>query len=462
MNFSFSELRKRHPRFIYHEYKYTLVKDRLRFAFNFEIEPNLHFFPQIEIKGIDKARLNTVGKDVLNNFAFQLGLTEIPSYWKATCSAEIVVNAGKLDEFQQVWWKDLILRGMGEFFFVNQIDFTTPDFLGFKSSQFSAGREKIYTGELDNSRMLVPVAGGKDSALTCKLLKRGNKKILPFCLNPTKAALNIIQTCKIGNPIVANRRIDERLLKLNEMGYLNGHTPFSAYLAFLSAITSILFATQTVLVSNERSSNEGNTQFNGFAINHQYSKSYEFETKFRQYCKKYLCEGLEFSSFLRPLYELQIAKIFSRFPAYFPLFKSCNVGQKTDSWCQKCAKCLFVFTVLYPFVKEEILCKKIFSENLFNQPELITKARKFLGGSEMKPFDCIGTKEETLVAFFMCWEKAKRTKRKLPAVLQAIETEIMLKQHHLEKSKTAILSAWNKNHSLNNNLESLLRQEADL
>ena len=142
MNFSFSELRKRHPRFIYHEYKFDLVKDRLRFGFSFEIEPNLHFFPQIEIKGIDKARLNTVGKDVLNNFAFQLGLTEIPSYWKATCSAEIVVNAGKLDEFQQVWWKDLILRGMGEFFFVNQIDFTTPDFLGFKSSQFSAGRER--------------------------------------------------------------------------------------------------------------------------------------------------------------------------------------------------------------------------------------------------------------------------------------------------------------------------------
>src|SRR3989338_2273282 len=348
MNFSLSELRKRHLRFIYHEYKFDLVKDGLRFSFDFEIEPNIHFSPQIEVKGISQDRLQTIGKDVLNNFAFHLGLMEIPSYWKASCSPEIIVSAGQLDEFQQIWWKDLLIRGMAEFFFVNQIDFTAPDFLTFKTDQVSAKRKKVYAGDLDKSR-------------------------------------------------------------------------FSAYLAFLSAITSVLFETQTVLVSNERSSNEGNAILAGVEINHQYSKSYEFEIKFRQYCKKYLVKNLEFSSFLRPLYELQIAKIFSRFPTYFSLFKSCNVGQKTDSWCQKCAKCLFVFTILYPFVEEEILCHQIFSENLFSKREFIALARKFLGGSEIKPFDCVGTKEETMVAFFMCLEKAKRSKEKLPPVLQAVE-----------------------------------------
>ena len=462
MNFSVYKLRKRHPRFIYHEYKFDLVKDGLRFSFDFEIEPNIHFSPQIEVKGISQDRLQTIGKDVLNNFAFHLGLMEIPSYWKASCSPEIIVSAGQLDEFQQIWWKDLLIRGMAEFFFVNQIDFTAPDFLTFKTDQVSAKRKKVYAGDLDKSRIFVPVAGGKDSALSCELLKRGERKIIPFCLNPTKATLNIIQAGKIGDPIVANRRIDERLLKLNKIGYLNGHTPFSAYLAFLSAITSVLFETQTVLVSNERSSNEGNAILAGVEINHQYSKSYEFEIKFRQYCKKYLVKNLEFSSFLRPLYELQIAKIFSRFPTYFSLFKSCNVGQKTDSWCQKCAKCLFVFTILYPFVEEEILCHQIFSENLFSKREFIALARKFLGGSEIKPFDCVGTKEETMVAFFMCLEKAKRSKEKLPPVLQAVEAEIMLKQKKLEKRKQRILSAWNKDHSLTKDLELLLKKEANI
>src|SRR3989338_895128 len=414
MNFSLSELRKRHLRFIYHEYKFDLVKDGLRFSFDFEIEPNIHFSPQIEVKGISQDRLQTVGKDVLNNFAFHLGLMEIPSYWKASCSPEIVIEAGSLDEFQQIWWKDLVIRGMGEFFFVNQIDFSAPDFITFKTKQNSPNRKKVFTGDLDNSRILVPVAGGKDSALTCELLKRGKRKIIPFCLNPSKAALSIIETCKIGNPIIVVRKIDNSLLNLNKRGYLNGHTPFSAYIAFLSVLASILFETETVLVSNERSSNEGNTVFKGVEINHQYSKSYEFEIKFREYCQKYLAKNLEYTSFLRPLYELQIAKIFSRFPAYFSLFKSCNVGQKTDSCCQKCAKCLFVFTVLYPFIEEKVLNKIIFSENLFTREDFIPIVRKFLNRSKVKPFDCVGTKEETIVAFFMCLEKAKRSKGKLP------------------------------------------------
>jgi len=61
-------------------------------------------------------------------------------------------------------------------------------------------------------------------------------------------------------------------------------------------------------------------------INHQYSKSSEFEKKFRDYLTN-LTPSVSYFSLLRPLYELQIAKILAKLPQYHQVFKSCNVNQ---------------------------------------------------------------------------------------------------------------------------------------
>lgn len=63
----------------------------------------------------------------------------------------------------------------------------------------------------------------------------------------------------------------------------------------------------------------------GEKVNHQYSKTYEFENDFAEYSKKYLKANVKYFSFLRPLNEMQIAKIFSRYTKYHKVFKSCNV-----------------------------------------------------------------------------------------------------------------------------------------
>ncbi len=65
----------------------------------------------------------------MNNLVFHLGLMEIPTYWKATCSPEIVVKAGPLNKEQIKWWKDLIIKGMGQFFYENKIDWRSSNFL---------------------------------------------------------------------------------------------------------------------------------------------------------------------------------------------------------------------------------------------------------------------------------------------------------------------------------------------
>lgn len=66
----------------------------------------------------------------------------------------------------------------------------------------------------------------------------------------------------------------------------------------------------------------------GEKINHQYSKSYEFENDFEEYSKKYLKTEIKYFSFLRPLNELQIAKLFSKYKKYHKVFKSCNVRKQ--------------------------------------------------------------------------------------------------------------------------------------
>jgi len=122
-------LRKKHPSFIYQNFSYRVKKDNLEIVFDFLLEPDIRFFPKITIKRIDKKRLEKIGQGILENFIFHLGLIEIPSYWKAAAPAKIIIKPGFLNKKQLNWWKNLIIKGMGQFFYENRIDWRKKDFL---------------------------------------------------------------------------------------------------------------------------------------------------------------------------------------------------------------------------------------------------------------------------------------------------------------------------------------------
>ena len=121
-------LRKKYPRFFYRGYSYRLENRDLKISFDFEVPPDISFHPQVIVK-------NAPRHDNIDNLVFHLGLMEIPSYWKATCSPKIIVEAGHLTKQQITWWHDLIMKGMGEYFYKNKIDFTKPGFLKISSTQ---------------------------------------------------------------------------------------------------------------------------------------------------------------------------------------------------------------------------------------------------------------------------------------------------------------------------------------
>ena len=185
------------------------------------------------------------------------------------------------------------------------------------------------------------------------------------------------------------------MLKLNRRGFLNGHTPFSSVLAFNSLLVASLHGIKYIVLSNEASADESTVP--GTMINHQYSKTLEFENDFREYVNSYIGNAPEYFSLLRAFNEYRITGIFSQHSKYFKVFKSCNAGSKQDIWCRNCPKCLFVYVMLSAHLEEDQLVE-IFGENLLEREDLKNIFKELCGITEAKPFECVGTSDEVLVS----------------------------------------------------------------
>jgi hypothetical protein len=453
-------LRRKHPQFTYDSFAVERSGEALRLRFHFTIEPGIRFAPETIIEAVDWHRIQALSPGTLELFVFHLGLIEMLSYWKATCSPELLVRAGSLDAQQVAWWTDLLLHGMREFFYVNQIDFTKPDFVRISASAPRVQENGPANGSHPQDRDLVLMSGGKDSALSVQLLREVGREFHCLLLNPTPAAEAVTAQAGDRMPVIVRRTIDPRLLALNKTGYLNGHTPFSAYLALLGVTCAVLFGYRRVIVANERSADEGNVEFLGSEVNHQYSKTLRFERTFRWYSQTYLTQDVCYFSLLRPLYEVQIARLFARYPQYFGSFASCNRKQQEGSWCKECPKCLSTFTLLYPFLPIEDVTR-IFAEDLFERAEAIPTMRELLGFAEHKPFECVGTREEMRVALFLSIQQAKARYRTLPAVLRYVETEILPQHPNLPQRVMSIVRAWSDQHHLPLEYADLLKKRLE-
>lgn len=390
---NFEDLRRDFPRFIYEGYHIRNDSNTLQVKYSFSLDGKVKFEPHFSI-GLQALTNKDIPDVFLQNLVFHIGMAEMISYWKASCSPTIIIKPFYLEANALNWWKKLFFRGLGEFFHTNGITPRLEDFLIFECKP-GASPEKQLFHPFDSS--LVPIGGGKDSVVTLEILQSEKKTVIPFFLNPTKAALEVARVAGFEEveTITIKRNIDPELLRLNDQGFLNGHTPFSALLAFYSLIPAALTGSKNIVLSNESSANEPTIP--GTDINHQYSKSYDFEKDFREYCAKYISDNFNYFSFLRPLNELQIAALFSGFHKYHPVFRSCNAGSKTGIWCGKCSKCLFTFIILSPFLEPDNLVE-IFGSNLLDDPELSFYFDQLCGLEEEKPFDCIGTIDEVNAA----------------------------------------------------------------
>lgn len=321
------------------------------------------------------------------------------SYYKFYCATKVKLNYS-LSKKESDFWNIIYKKGLGEFYYRNKLDpRISPKF-------YYSKKAKINSYCLNkNNKCLIAVSGGKDSIVAAELLKEQGIDIAAIFTEAQRGSDVVDKVIDIlGVKSLKFRRIlDNKALQKHKY---DGHVPVSAMFAFLGILYAVLYRYSYCVMANEYSSNFGNVKHKGQIINHQWSKSSEFENMFRDYVDSLISPDVRCFSLMRPFYELRIAKYFSEYKKYFPYFSSCNknfklIGEKrTGLWCGQCPKCIFTFILLSAFLtKEELL--NIFKKNLYHEEKLLSLFKDILGLGKMKPFDCVGTFEESKAAFYL-------------------------------------------------------------
>ncbi len=369
--------------------------------------------------------LKDISKELIEKLLQSLHIILGVSYWKfypvKFSKSDIFLKAKQFDwlncatsikmpyalsKKEADFWSTVYKKGLGEFFYKNNLDpKISPKFI-HKKVKFQISQE--IKNKLLN-RCLVGIGGGKDSIVSAELLKQAGFDITSFHIETGKESDLVNNVIKaIGVPeLKIQRTLDE---KVHQKHQYNGHIPVSAIYAFLGILSGVLYKYSYIIVSNERSSNFGNINYKGLEVNHQWSKSFEFETLFSEYIKEFISPDVRYFSLLRGFYEIRIVEMFSKMKKYFPLFSSCNRNftikekQHGGLWCCQCAKCVFAFILLSAFLsKKELL--QIFGKNLYQQENLLPIFKDILGLGNIKPFDCVGTFKEAQTALFLARNK---------------------------------------------------------
>ncbi|MCW1888240.1 MAG: UDP-N-acetylmuramoyl-L-alanine--D-glutamate ligase [Candidatus Moranbacteria bacterium] len=358
------------------------------------------------------------------------------SYYKLYCPKKITLPY-TLSKEEASFWNTTYQKGLGEFFFRNNLDPKTVHFPHTEKKTFFTKKHPplLPKHSTPKKRVLLGIGGGKDSIVAGEILKK-NKEDVTALLIETERVSPISQRVVgvMDIPTLTIKRFLDPKIFLSHPGAYNGHIPISAIFAFIGYTAALVYDYASIIVGNEQSSNSGNTLYRGMEINHQWSKSAEFEALFQEYTRTFLSPQIRYFSLLRPFHEIRIAKMFAQSEQYFSTFSSCNRSYRIHKdpsaqlWCGECPKCVFVFLLLSPFIERSRLVR-IFSRNLFENTSLIPLFEDILGLGKMKPFDCVGTFEEARVALHL----AKKAYQDTPVM------KLLSKQIHVSEEEEQVV-----------------------
>ncbi len=346
---------KPYDRFVFDSYSFDPKRRRIELRYSLETSAGsptnnaIHFTETITFP--QDSRFEVHDAAALDRALFALHLIGGVSYFKTCCPKTIEVQSGELSESQAEFWSQVYEKGLGEFFYRNREKIAyVPGMIHFPSTPNVEA--PVLEKRALPPRTLITVGGGKDSIVTIEHTP-GDTTLLRIGGNPI-----IDQIASIaGKPLITiERTLSPTLFKLNETGALNGHVPITAYVSALSVVAALLYGFTRVLMSNEKSADEGNLRLDALEVNHQWSKSREFEEAFSNYLATWVTKDVTYESALRDLSELEVVGAFSVYPQYFHAFTSCNKNWKITAaprgrdsgftWCCRCPKCAFVFLLL--------------------------------------------------------------------------------------------------------------------
>lgn len=105
-NETFLTLREKYNTFIYDRYEISYDEVYMNIKFYFIVPGLVTYCPELKIE--KKNILNEhISNAYLEEIVFHIGLIELISYFKCTCSPNVIIKAGYLDENQIKWFQKL-------------------------------------------------------------------------------------------------------------------------------------------------------------------------------------------------------------------------------------------------------------------------------------------------------------------------------------------------------------------
>jgi hypothetical protein len=345
------------------------------------------------------------------------------SYYKTGAPPVVDTGTIALTDRERAFLRDVYTHGLAEFAYRNEIDLSDLVIEGPERPPADLPAEAAAPRE---GRPLVPFGGGIDSIVVAEQTRRAFADTALFVVSKAGDRFAAIERAAAVSrlPVVrAERELDEQVLRSRELGFLNGHVPVTGVLSAIAVVAAALHGRDAVVMSNEWSASAPTLVVDGRPVNHQWSKSYDFEAAFRAVLAGSV-PGVAYFSALRPYSELWVAERFAALPDYHLAFRSCNrafhvdPAQRLDRWCGRCDKCCFIDLILAPFLDAPRLAAVFDGREPLADDELEPKFRALLGDpAYVKPFECVGDADECRAAVLLA---ARRPDRARTALLQRL------------------------------------------
>jgi hypothetical protein len=329
------------------------------------------------------------------------------SYYKARPAGEIVVDfplspaARRLAELAYG-------PGLGEFYVRNALAYPPDLSIEAEAAPGVTTAPEAPNTEAPNTppRAVCAFGGGKDSHVAASILAEAGAEVERASVFLSDKVAARMQTMSESQLTLIQRTIDPRLIEISRSGKaLNGHIPITAINSVLLTLHAQAQGLDWVVFANERAASEPTMEVNGHPVNHQFSKSLEFEDALRAAFKEAGARA-EYFSVLRPVSELWTAHYLATRSGALDIFASCNrnfvfagpaVLNEGQRWCGQCAKCVYTAVLLAPFLSLGRHAAVFQSRPLHDRANA-EFLREIAGLTDAKPWECVGERREVAAA----------------------------------------------------------------
>jgi UDP-N-acetyl-alpha-D-muramoyl-L-alanyl-L-glutamate epimerase len=377
-------------------FDYTIVRAGQRHLLTETLE-----FPRPLSSGAEQLRS-------LRALHLALGLTYYKLFVPGT-----MVHPYAMDTTEADFWNNVWQHGLGEFLYVNQLS-------AERLARFSAqtGQRFGGTSEAPAAGALLGIGGGKDSIVAGELLRNLGVPVTGFVMATGEQlgqAASVAQVMGVDLRAV-KRHIDPQFQVLRQApGAYHGHIPISLVFGLVGTALAIAEGAAYVVVANEASASIPRVMWQDRAVNHQWSKSFEFEQQLQQFVHEHITKQITYFSAIRQLTSVGVAKVFANLPQYFEVFTSDNHVFRIDParrpsgrWGLESPKSLSSYMLLAPWLSDADV-SRTFTIDFLNEPSLQRLFLELTGVEGEPPLDCVGTVEELILSLNLLAQQGRYT-----------------------------------------------------